>query len=164
MLTLARLREVLRYDPESGLWTWLVDRSPKVSAGVPAGYPSTGGYIQIYIDGAYYMAHRLAWFYVNGEWPPRRLDHENRTPADNRWINLRLATRSQNAANSKVRRNNELGLKGVVRTLRKHKPFRAMVTKKGRRVHVGYFKTPEQASAAYFKKAQELFGEFACRG
>lgn len=160
MLTRERLCEVLKYDPETGAWIWL-PRIGNAQFGGPAGSVCSGGYIQIVIDGVAYMAHRLAWLYMTGEWPSRRPDHKDTDPANNRWSNLRLATRSQNAANRKVHRNNSLGFKGVVLTLRKLKPYRATITCKGRRHSIGYFKTAAAANAAYEQRARELFGEFA---
>jgi hypothetical protein len=159
MVTFERLHAVLKYDPETGGWEWL-PRAGNARYGGPAGAVTTGGYLRIEIDGSTYAAHRLAWFYMTGEWPPSQIDHEDTDRANNRWSNLRLATPKQNAANQRCRANNSLGVKGVNYVARAGK-FRATIYVDKRNVHLGYFRTAEAASAAYEKKAQEIFGEFA---
>lgn len=157
------LQSILRYDPETGVWTRIEARGG-ARIGDVAGNPDSGGYTQITIDGVIYMAHRLAWFYMTGEWPPRRIDHEDTDQANNRWVNLRLATRRQNAANAKVSKANRLGVKGVTRVKSKSLPFRARIYVNKRLVTIGYYATPEEANAAYFKRAQQAHGEFARAG
>lgn len=158
MLTAERLREILLYNPETGEWRWLVG-CKRVKAGDLAGW-TDGGYTRIAIDGSTYRSSRLAWLYMTGEWPPVRVDHEDTDRANNRWLNLRLATPKQNAANRRCHSNNALGVKGVNYVARVGK-FRAQIYVDKRQVHLGYFATVEAASAAYAKKAQEVFGEFA---
>jgi hypothetical protein len=94
-LTAERLREILGYDPETGLFTRLV-RTGRIRAGEVAGTAHSRGYRSIVIDGRVYLSHRLAWLYVHGEWPPEQIDHINRNRADNRLVNLRAAKQSQN--------------------------------------------------------------------
>ncbi|MET4187597.1 hypothetical protein ABIB86_000454 [Bradyrhizobium sp. JR1.7] len=154
MLTQERVHELLSYDPVSGVFIWLKQRG-KVKVGSVAGNPSTGGYTQITIDGVAYMAHRLAWFYVTGEWP-RRIDHEDTDRSNNRWGNLRKATHRQNLANAKKKQSSTFALKGVGRGTRLN-PFRARFAG----THLGVFKTEEKANAAYLRAAQKAHGEFA---
>jgi hypothetical protein len=71
------------------------------------------GYVVIWIEGRFYRAHRLAHFYMTGEWPPADIDHKRRDRTDNRWEEIRPATRSQNFCNAKIRKNNTSGCKGV---------------------------------------------------
>ena len=99
-LTVERLRELLSYDPATGKFLWRVGRQC-MRAGAVAGATEVQGYRVIKIDGKIYKAHRLAWLYVTGEWPPEEIDHKNTDPQDNVWSNLRLATHSQNQANAK---------------------------------------------------------------
>jgi len=113
-LTAERLREVLRYEPETGVFVWRVRAARRIHVGAVAGNISpSSGYRFIGVDCRLYGAHRLAWLYMTGEWPKHQVDHVNMDCADNRWANLRDATCSQNTANSCVRINNKSGFKGV---------------------------------------------------
>ena len=89
MLTHSRLTEILSYDPATGCFTWKVDVARNVKAGTVAGNTNCYGYMRIRIDKKAYFAHRLAWFYVTGEWPKATIDHINRKKTDNRFANLR---------------------------------------------------------------------------
>src|SRR5262249_3674854 len=101
-LTYARLREVLDYDPETGVFRWRVCRGPRAS-GSMAGCPNSDHRIYIKIDGQNYLASPLAYLWMTGTLPDdQQVDHINRDPSDNRWINLRLATHSQNQANGNL--------------------------------------------------------------
>ena len=101
MITQERLRRLLHYEPETGVFTWLERSSPhsKGHVGRVAGAFDVRGYWRIKIDYKSYRAARLAWFYMTGEWPTQEIDHINRNPADNRWINLRSVDGSQNTYN-----------------------------------------------------------------
>lgn len=158
MLTQERLKEVLHYDPETGLFTWLV-RPGKFSrkrVGDVAGYSRPDdGYVEIKIDGKSYYGHRLAFLYMTGSFPEHDGEHKNTNGSDNRWKNLRPATRSQNLGNTNVKRNSATGIKGVGvhHTGRFYARFRYK--------NLGVFDTAELASAAYSKAANDYFGEFA---
>lgn len=162
MLTAARLRELLSYDPETGVFRWRVYRARNARAGDVAGRiikaapDKGGGYRSIGIDGSEYLAQRLAWLHMTGEWPPAQVDHENRNRDDNAWRNLRDATRSQNQANRPAQANNTSGFKGVAF----HKGAGRWRATLGKR-HLGLFDSPEQAHAAYAEAARGAFGEFA---
>lgn len=149
-LTHSRLLEVINYNPETGLFTrsW----GKRV---VGSDHPN--GYIQIRVDYTRYLAHRLAWFYVYGEWPPIDIDHINRDRRDNRISNLRIATRKQNNANRMGKARS--GFKGVVET---KYGFRAAISIDNRFKNLGTYKTVEEAHAAYCRAAKELFGEYYC--
>jgi len=157
MITADRVREVLRYDANTGVFTWLVSVGC-VKVGDIAGSGDGDGYVAIMIDGRHYKAHRLAWLYVTGELPSLQIDHANGTRDDNRWANLREATQSQNLANSSRRSDNTSGFKGVGQ---RRGRWRAQIRKDGRRIHLGTFSTPEAAHAAYLKAANDHHGEFA---
>lgn len=157
MLTADRLRELLNYDPETGVFTWRVRRSPTCLKGSVAGaINQVSGYRQIGFDGQDYTAHRLAWLYTKREWPLGEIDHKNRVRDDNRIDNLRDATHSNNSANRLKQSNNTSGLKGVSYH-KAAKRWRATIRKE----HLGLFDTREAAHAAYCHAAQAAFGEFA---
>jgi hypothetical protein len=163
-VTLERLKEVLFYNPDTGEFFWRVTLSNRAQAGSVAGAKAKGDYIRINIDGRRYLAHRLAWFYVTGEWPPRHIDHRDTNRRNNRFVNFRLATDSQNGANRKENRNNSSGFKGVVvdrRRLHMARPFSARIKVKRRMINIGTFETAKDAHAAYCAAAQKHFGEFA---
>jgi hypothetical protein len=161
MLTAERLRELLDYDPETGVFTRRVDAGSRGKAGsVAGGYHSRGGYLEIGIDGRVYYSHRLAILYVTGEWPTAHVDHINNVKDDNRFANLREATKAQNATNSKRRSDNTSGFKGVGYDPRRRR-WVARIRYGGRTTCLGRFKTPDAAHAAYRAAAQELHGEFA---
>jgi hypothetical protein len=158
-LTAERLRELLEYDPQTGVFVWRLT-SGKRKAGRIAGAVERLGYIRIGVDRKLYRSSRLAWLYMTGSWPANCIDHIDRDPGNNRWGNLREATLSQNQANS-VRRN-RLGFKGVSHDPRWGKPrYYASIISGGRDLHIGAFDTPEEAHAAYLAKAREIHGEYA---
>jgi hypothetical protein len=100
-LTAARLRELLHYDPETGIFTW-VHGTRKSPAGSRAGYVMKGknlGYRAINLEGCCYYEHRLAWLYMTGAWPQHQIDHDNHARTDNRWSNLFDRTPKENVAN-----------------------------------------------------------------
>jgi hypothetical protein len=156
-ITQARLREVVHYDPETGIFTWL-EAHPPVRVGQRAGSLEATGYMRAMILGQRYFLHVVAWFYMTGEWRPRGVDHRNRKPADNRWANLRRATRGQNQIN-RVLPANGVGLRGVYQS--KGGRYRARIRIGERVTHLGTFDTPEEAHTVYVAAAQALHGEFA---
>lgn len=105
-LTVERLREILHYDPETGIFVWRIQAKATRPIGSKAGH-NRGGYVQLCINQVRYYAHRLAWLYMTGDWPKFEIDHKNRIKNDNRWINLRDVTRSVNIRNTV--RDNPLG-------------------------------------------------------
>jgi hypothetical protein len=157
------VRELLDYAPDTGVLTWRVALTSFIKVGQVAGKTDKRGYSQIGIGRRNYMAHRLAWLHVHGTWPPNQIDHINGNPADNRISNLRLATASQNIANSRLHCDSTSGLKGIC-FVKKQKRWAARIQRDGRRRYVGFFDTAEEAHAAYCHAAQELFGEFANAG
>ena len=162
-LTLDLLREILHYDPETGVFTWKVRRGNRAIPGAQAGSKSTNKpkqRLSIRINGKSYFNHRLAWLYMTGEWPALEIDHIDTDSLNNRWNNLRLATTSQNQANRGPQKNNKSGFKGVY-WHPSHAAWRAAVRFKGRKIILGEFRTPEDAHAAYCTKVAELYGEFA---
>jgi hypothetical protein len=113
MISQERLKYFLFYDPETGEFIWLRNRGQRGRRGSKAGRVNDAGYAEIGIDGYLYKAHRLAWFYMFGEWPEYEIDHRNNIRSDNRISNLRPATHKQNAHNRLIPKNNQSGVKGV---------------------------------------------------
>lgn len=114
MITQEELKEQLKYNKKTGIFTWLVANSNNVQIGDIAGYKNKRGYIYIGINGKIYRAHRLAWLYVHGYMPENGLDHRNRKPWDNRIKNLREVSQQCNMRNSKgIYKSNTSGVKGV---------------------------------------------------
>lgn len=150
-LTAERLREVLNYDPNTGVFTWRISKGPSRSGSV-AGSINKTGYWHLRIDGGTYQAHRVAWLYQFGKWPASDIDHINRTKNDNRIANLREITASQNQQNTGARKNNPTGFKGV--SLHKQRnQWRAQIRVNNRNKYLGLFKSPEDAFAAYQAEA-----------
>lgn len=164
-LTYERVRELLNYDPETGVFTLLIDRNKgRYKAGHVLG-TDMKRYRMMEIEGEKYLAHRFAWFWMTGLWPDR-IDHKDEDGFNNRWANLREATVSQNAMNHRGKSKHSLsGIRGVsfVKNRAKcgSKPWKATIMKDGKRRLIGLFTTPEEAGIAYRKVALELHGEFA---
>ena len=149
MLTQERLKELLDYDPETGVFVRKASRGT-AKAGSVAGCMYNTGYIMIRIDSKDYTAHRLAWLYVYGCWPTNQIDHINRVKDDNRLCNLREATQSENNWNVGKYKNNKSGLTGVS-WHNSTKKWQAQISVNGKLIYLGLFDTPEEGHAAYLK-------------
>lgn len=158
--TAERVRSLLNYDPATGQFTWNVSNSNRAPVGSIAGGVRGDGYWRIRVDGHLYAAHRLAWLYVHGSWPNEDIDHIDGDRLNNRISNLREATRSQNLANMRPSSKSKSGLKGAAWNARKQR-WMARIKVEGCEHFLGYFKTPEEAHAAYAEAAIRLRGTFA---
>lgn len=153
------LKQLLKYDPETGVFTWINDMGRRVKAGKEAGCLHHKGYVQIRINGKSYLAHRLAWLYVYGEWPEYGIDHINGFKTENHISNLRQADQSQNSQNLKRSRGSS-GFLGVSIDIDRKNRWKASIKLNGKTTHLGWFKSPEQAHEAYVaaKRAMHPFG------
>ena len=155
-----RVLEVLSYNPATGVFTWRVRTAYRTKIGDIAGSSDRLGYKRIAIDGNSYMAHRLAFLMMTGDWPDEFVDHADGNPANNSWGNLRLASRLENASNQRVRKNNTSGFKGV--SPRKGRgTYQASIRQGTALTYLGTFAAPEDAARAYDAAAIRMFGEFA---
>ena len=157
-MTQERLKQLLDYDPGTGVFRWKVSNNSR-RAGQIAGGLTNNGYVRIRLGGKPYLAHRLAWFFVHGYFPHKGMDHKNRIRHDNRIDNIREATQSQNCANKIARCSS--GLKGVFF----HKQQRKWLASLGQdygQIYLGSFSSKWQAHKAYAKAAKRIHGEFAC--
>lgn len=141
-LTQARLKELLHYDPNTGVFVGLpIRKHPK-------------GYSTVRIDGATYFTHRLAVLYMTGLFPEEDTDHHNGDRSDNRWSNLSARTYCENQQNrGGPQKNNKLGILGVRRFGNR---FMAQIRANRRQYYLGLFGTPEEASAAYMNAKRQL--------
>lgn len=157
-ITQSRLKELLAYDPDTGVFTWRMKRGPR-SAGSVAGSTDKDGYILINVDGCQYRAHRLAILYVTGVMPTTDVDHRRGNRTDNRFDELRVATRTQNSQNSLRHSDSRSGLKGAHYHPRSGR-WLSRIRMDGKNVYLGIYRTAEEANAAYVAKAMAAFGEF----
>ncbi|MBP8284818.1 MAG: HNH endonuclease [Chromatiaceae bacterium] len=154
-LTAEKVRELLDYDPETGVFTWRVAKGRK-SKGMPAGCIDHYGYVQIGIDGTHYKGHRIAWLIINGSWPSEHIDHLNGIRDDNRIANLRKASRSINMQNQRVPvKGNTSGFLGVCWDNEK-RSFLTQIRVKGKNKFLGRFADPSEAHAVYLDAKRRL--------
>lgn len=147
MLTQERVRELFHYDPETGQLIWAVQRG-RSPAGVRAGRVHHRGYREVRIDGVLYREHRIIWLWMTGAEPEDECDHANRDRADNRWDNLRAATRLSNMQNLGISPLNTSGLPGASFHKARGK-WRATITLAGKSNHLGHFDTAQEAHEVY---------------
>lgn len=164
MLTHESLVAALSYDGGTGVFTWRSYRTGTAPKGATAGNINTNKngrkYLRICIDGKAFLAHRLAWFYVHGEWPELQIDHIDGDGLNNRIENLREATVSQQNQNRRMHKNNTSGVKGITWKKRRGK-WQAQIEHQGKAIYLGSFENKEAAAEAYAVAAKKYHGEFA---
>lgn len=152
ILSHAELLRLLHYKPRTGLLTWKVGRQG-IQCGAAAG--SVGKrYVDVKINQRVYRAHRVIWFYMTGHWPVAEVDHRDGNGRNNKWTNLREASRAQNAHNAKpVRTKKHSLLKGV--TFAKRGKWQASIRIDGKLRFLGYFDSEQRAHSAYVQAAKQ---------
>jgi len=150
-LTASRLRELLHYDPETGVFTHICPRQ-RVVLGSVAGSLGQNGYRKHRLDGVTFSGHRLAWLYMTGDWPKGQIDHINGIRDDNRISNLRDVPQAINSQN----RRTALNSTGFLGVSKHHKQFRAEISMNNRAVVLGTFRTPEEAHAVYVQAKRKM--------
>lgn len=155
MITQERLKQLLHYNHETGVFT-RIESNRTDRLGKQPGSRNTKGHIQIRLDGTLYVAHRLAWLYMNGGFPVNQLDHIDGDKTNNKITNLREATNKQNQENVPLQVNNTSGYRGVSFDKRLKK-FRAYVCHNRQKITLGLFDTAELAASAAKKARDQLF-------
>jgi hypothetical protein len=155
-LTADRVRELLAYSPDTGIFTRRISLSPRSHVGKQAGSRSSSGYLQIRVDSTRYLAHRLAWLHTFGVWPNGVIDHINGVKNDNRLANLRDVAPYVNSQNQKIAQSRNMsGLLGAHYQARSDR-YLAHIVVDGTKKHLGSFETAEQAHAAYIEAKRRL--------
>ena len=156
--TEARLKEVLKYSAETGLFTWVRPTSFRVIKGATAGTIAAIGYRYIGVDGVICLAHRMAFVFMTGEWPVNYVDHINGDRLDNRWANLRDVSQAVNCQNRRNPTKSSLtkiiGVHG--KSVNSTKPFTSAIHINRKKIHLGCFDTQQEASAAYVAAKRQL--------
>ncbi len=152
-LTQAKLKELIHYDPATGIFTRLVALSNSVKVGDVMGNDNGTGYLQASVDGHLYCLHRLAFLYVTGAFPPEQGDHLNHISTDNRWANLRQVTHTENQRNRSLSPKNKSGFTGVS-WYKPCKKWAAYIHVNSKQENLGYFHKKSDAIAA--RKAAEV--------
>ncbi len=162
MITQNKLKELLNYDPNTGLFIWKVSIGSRAKKGTIAGSVGTNGYLRIGIDGRDYRSNRLAWFYIYGVWPSFHIDHIDHDIKNNKIANLRDISNQQNIQNQILahKSNKTTGLLGTHYDKRKCK-YIAKIRINKIRIHLGSFDTAELAHKAYLKAKIKLHPTFA---
>ena len=158
-MTPSMAEQLLRYNPATGQLTWRQNngKGSKAQPGKPAGYVLRG-YNHVYLENRAWRATHLIWQIVKRRRPIMEIDHINGIKNDDRWVNLRECTRTNNMRNQPVHKNNKLGIKGVNERCGK---FQARIRVDKKLLYLGTFDTAAQAAAAYQAAAAKYFGAFA---
>lgn len=155
-MTQERLKSLLRYDPETGVFVWLVKPSKRRALGSIAGGIDRGlGYVVIRIGGISFLAHRLAWLYMTGEWPHGIVDHQDTVRSNNRWTNLRDVTNAVNMQNQRrATAGSRSGLLGAIAL--PNGRFQAMIKINGKSRHISMHDTAAAAHQAYVTMKRQV--------
>lgn len=149
-LTVNQLRQLLRYNKRTGVFTWRVAGGRRIAAGMEAGRRNSRLYRYIGIHGRKHLAQRLAVLYVTGKWPRHVIAFRNGDPLDCRWSNLVARTQLQNhRSRRKPNRNSKVGVRGVRRASSKKIAFQARIQVDGKGQHLGTFSSVAEASLVY---------------
>lgn len=149
MITQEQLKQLLNYDPETGVFTSRLKNKT-------VGSISNRGYLRLNIAKRLYMAHRIAWLYMTGQFPSIEIDHIDGCKLNNKWVNLRQVTRKQNMENTSLFTNNISGYRGVA-WYKNNNKWGASVFHNGRRHFAGLYITEEEAHIAAQQLRNELF-------
>lgn len=158
MLTQTKLQELLRYNPDNGVFTWNISK-PGCAFGKKVGCVLSDGRIQIMLNYKKYLAHKLAFLYMEGSCPDE-VDHKDTNPTNNAWENLRAATHSQNMMNRKVMSHSETGVKNV-RFRKDRNTYVVSLVVDGKRRIMGSRKNLQDANLLAIDSRNKHHGEYA---
>lgn len=150
-----RLRELLDYDSETGIFIRRITTSNRAAKGSKAGRNNGNGYLRIMIDRYTDYAHRLAWFYVYKRWPNGEVDHIDGNGRNNAISNLREGTHAENFQNLSLRNTNKSGRMGVSWS-KLHSKWEAYIWVNSKKKYLGLFDDREAAGSAYLSAKREL--------
>ena len=160
MITQKEVLSLLDYNPATGNLYWRVSKNNRIKVGDKAGSLTEDGYWKVMIHRKKYYAHRLIWFIMHGCFPSGQIDHINGNRLDNRIENLRDSTNGQNQANKFKRPNCSSKYKGVFFD-KKTNNWKASITVKRKRIHLGTYDTEKDAALGYNKAALQHYNEYA---
>lgn len=141
------LRQLVHYDPDTGIFTWLQSKFQPYRIGKRAGSKMSNGYRRIFIGEKAVTEHRLAWLYMTGKWPQNHIDHINGDRTDNRFCNLRDVSRSTNLHNiARANKNASSKYRGVSPA---NGTWTMQILVNGKRIRVPGFSTEEDAARCY---------------
>lgn len=155
MITQERLKQLVSYDPDTGIFIRKISLAHNAKAGSSAGTKnSQHGYLEFSIDCKTYTCHRLAWLYMFGEFPKSQIDHINHIKTDNRMKNLRCVIASENQKNRKLNKNNSSGYSGVRKIKNR---WQCQIVVDTQFIYLGSFNNLSDAINAR-KKAEKEYG------
>lgn len=149
-LTHERLKELLHYDPDTGLFTWIAGRR----CGAVAVVNHNMGYVSLRVDYKLHLAHRLAFLYMTGTLPAMDVDHINGVRSDNRWLNLREVSHTTNMQN--MRSATAANTSGFMGVAPRRSKWCAYLKVGGKTKYLGIYSTAEEAHQAYLTAKREL--------
>jgi len=152
------LKELVDYNPDTGVFAWKKIRRG-VSCNKKVGTVKPNGYIVVLINRKLYRLHRLAWLYMTGKWPDNEIDHINGNRADNRFCNIRQATKAENNWNKKVRKDSTTGIKNVL-YYPNYQTYYVKITANNVSHSFGPFKTKDEAASVAKEKRIEIHKNF----
>lgn len=154
-ITHKKLQETLHYDKTTGIFIWKVTKNSRALEGEIAGSLNDRGYHRIRIDKKSYYSHRLAWLYEHGNLPVNQIDHINHIKSDNRIINLREATSTENQKNRSKSTRNKSGVVGVYWS-KNHSKWTSAIGVNRKLIHLGMFTNFKEAVLSR-KEAEKHF-------
>lgn len=162
-ITQSQLKDNFHYRNDIGRFVWKVAKGWVKPGRIAGTVNGDNGYRYIKLNGVHYLEHRMVWLYVHGRLPEGEIDHINGDKKDNRIVNLRQCTRSQNEINKGLSRVNTSGCKGVSWHAQSKK-WRARLKVNKKEVHLGTFENKSDAERAYKLFLQNTHGDFLLAG